>query len=860
MYQTDIPATQTTAREAPIAAAHAKGGPKCTHCGESCLGGKAVSGAENFCCLGCQTVYTLLTNGGLSQFYRLASTPGQRVGTTIAQHQWSYLDDEVLQQHLFDFADDRSAKITLHLPTIHCVACVWLLENLFRLQPAIGESRVNFSRREVSLTYDRTGIKLSEIAALLARLGYEPLLTLGEIDSTTKKNKAPWHKRQWLQVGLAGFGFGNIMLLSLPVYFGLDSLSGPWFGKLAGWLGLVLALPVVIYSAADFWRAAWHSLKQKVLTMDVPIALGLAAIYGQSVFEVATGRGAGYCDSLTGLIFFLLCGRIFQRVTFDRLAFDRDYKGFFPLSVLRKTAEGEESVAISQLALGNHLLIRNGELVPADARLITGTARIDYSFVTGESEPVDRKIGEALFAGGRQVGGTIEVETLKPVSESYLTSLWNNEVFQKQPGNDLHSLTNRYSHRFTAAIAVISISSALFWMFVDISLAMKAFTSVLIVACPCALALAAPLTLGTAQRWLAGRNVFVRNAQVIESMAALDTIVFDKTGTLTCPGEGFPAWHGTPLNESELRCILSVARHSTHPLARQLLGAINSDRLLEVISFCEAPGCGIEGRVGGKDICLGSAVWLKNRGASSNTLLPSSKPILKGSSIDVAIDGCHRGFFSLENLLRPEVDGLIRSLKGKCKLVLLSGDNSREEGRFQALLGKDARIEFHQSPFDKLRVIQELQASGRKVMMVGDGLNDAGALKQADVGVAVVEKIGIFSPASDIILDASRLPQIAEALAFSKRAAGVVRTGFLVSGLYNLVGVSIAAAGLLSPLVCAILMPLSSVTVVLYSIGMTRWLAQRTFKQISLEQKPNISPKINPTPHLSATAPSEGRK
>ena len=734
------------------------------------------------------------------------------------------------------------------------------MENLFRLQPAIGESRVNFSRREVSLTYDRTGIKLSEIAALLARLGYEPLLTLGEIDSTTKKNKAPWHKRQWLQVGLAGFGFGNIMLLSLPVYFGLDSLSGPWFGKLAGWLGLVLALPVVIYSAADFWRAAWHSLKQKVLTMDVPIALGLAAIYGQSVFEVATGRGAGYCDSLTGLIFFLLCGRIFQRVTFDRLAFDRDYKGFFPLSVLRKTAEGEESVAISQLALGNHLLIRNGELVPADARLITGTARIDYSFVTGESEPVDRKIGEALFAGGRQVGGTIEVETLKPVSESYLTSLWNNEVFQKQPGNDLHSLTNRYSHRFTAAIAVISISSALFWMFVDISLAMKAFTSVLIVACPCALALAAPLTLGTAQRWLAGRNVFVRNAQVIESMAALDTIVFDKTGTLTCPGQGFPAWHGTPLDESELRCILSVARHSTHPLARQLLGAINSDRLLEVISFCEAPGCGIEGRVGGKDICLGSAVWLKNRGASSNTLLPSSKPILKGSSIDVAIDGCHRGFFSLENLLRPEVDGLIRSLKGKCKLVLLSGDNSREEGRFQALLGKDARIEFHQSPFDKLRVIQELQASGRKVMMVGDGLNDAGALKQADVGVAVVEKIGIFSPASDIILDASRLPQIAEALAFSKRAAGVVRTGFLVSGLYNLVGVSIAAAGLLSPLVCAILMPLSSVTVVLYSIGMTRWLAQRTFKQISLEQKPNISPKINPTPHLSATAPSEGRK
>ncbi len=843
----------------PIEAEQSASVPKCTHCGEPCQVSKTSDRARNFCCLGCQTVYTLLTDGGLVQFYRLASTPGKRVGMTIAPQQWVYLDDELVQQQLFDFADERRAKITLHLPTIHCIACVWLLENLFRLQPAIGESRVNFSRREVSLTYDRAGIKLSEITALLASLGYEPLLTLGEIDSTAKKKTAPWHKRQWLQVGVAGFGFGNVMLLSLPVYLGLDSLSGPWFGRLAGWLGLALALPVVAYSAADFWKAAWRSFKQRVLTMDVPIALGLAAIYGQSIFEVASGRGAGYSDSLTGLIFFLLCGRIFQRVSFDRLAFDRDYKGFFPLSVLRKTPDGEETVAISQLALGNRLLIRNGELVPADARLITGAARIDYSFVTGESEPVARKIGEALFAGGRQVGGTIEVETLKPVSESYLTSLWNNEVFQKQPGNDFNSLTNRYSHRFTAAIAIISVSSSLFWMFVDPTVALKAFTSVLIVACPCALALAAPLTLGTAQRWLAGENVFLRNAQVVENMASLDTIVFDKTGTLTCPGEGFPVWHGSPLNEAEVRWLQSMARHSAHPLARQLLGTTNPDRLVDVISFNEAPGSGMEGRVGGKDIWMGSAAWLKSRRVPFDALLPGPLPIETGSTINVAIDGCHRGFFTLENLLRPEVDGLIRSLQGKYQLVLLSGDNTRDAGRFQELLGKDARVEFGKSPFDKLKVIQELQASGRTVMMVGDGLNDAGALKQAHVGVAVVEKIGVFSPASDIILDASRLPQLAESLAFSKRAAGVVRTGFMVSGLYNLVGMSIAAAGLLSPLVCAILMPLSSATIVLYSIGMTQWMAQRTFNQSILKHKKSVSPELNPAHHLSAIASNEGR-
>lgn len=204
-------------------------------------------------------------------------------------------------------------------------------------------------------------------------------------------------------------------------------------------------------------------------------------------------------------------------------------------------------------------------------------------------------------------------------------------------------------------------------------------------------------------------------------------------------------------------------------------------------------------------------------------------PLAGGSAVHVAIDGHYRGGFVLEGALRPEVDALIQRLRGSYQLVLLSGDNARDAERFRALLGKTARVEFNRSPHDKLNVIRELQSAGRKVMMVGDGLNDAGALRQAEVGVAVVEKVGTFSPASDVILDATQLPRLAEVLAFSRRAARVVRAGFVVSGLYNIVGVSIAAAGLLSPLVCAVLMPLSSVTVVLFAIGTTRWMARRTF-------------------------------
>jgi Cu+-exporting ATPase len=393
----------------------------------------------------------------------------------------------------------------------------------------------------------------------------------------------------------------------------------------------------------------------------------------------------------------------------------------------------------------------------------------------------------------------------------------------------------------------IALASALFWTLVDASVAVKAFTSVLIVACPCALALAAPLTLGTGQRWLAARNVFLRNAQLIERMSGVDTIVLDKTGTLTSPGAGTVNWLGLPLTKDEERWLYSMTRHSAHPLAVKIAELMRGASAESVQSFVETSGCGLEGRVGAREILMGSAAWLESRGtrrgsktqprnvADGQTAAAgaSHTNALRGSAVHVAIDGCMRGCFVLESALRPEVGALIERLRGHYQLVLLSGDNARDAQRFTSLFGGKARVEFNQSPFDKLSVIRELQTAGRTVMMVGDGLNDAGALKQADVGMAVVDRVGTFSPASDVILDATQLPRLAEVLAFSRRAARVVRTGFVVSGLYNLVGISIAAAGLLSPLVCAVLMPLSSVTVVLFAIGATRWMARRTFNEVS---------------------------
>ena len=675
---------------------------------------------------------------------------------------------------------------------------------------------MNFPRKEVAIAFTNREMPLSEVVALLASLGYEPELKFSDLDAAPRN---PAARRLWMQIGLAGFAFGNLMLLGIADYFGLDTFSGPTFRRISGVVSVVLALPVITYSAQDYWRAAWRGLRRKLLTIEVPIAAGLIAIFVQSSYEVWLGRGAGYFDSLCGLIFFLLCGKLFQQKTFDRLSFERDYKSFFPLAITRLLGSSEESAALSEVRAGDHLRIRHGELIPADARLVSGAACIDYSFVTGESEPVIKSAGDYLYAGGRQTGGAIKIETVKAVSQSYLTSLWNQDAFRKDKGETLESLTNLYSFRFTKIVVVIAVSAALFWVWSDAARAVKAFASVLIVACPCALALAAPFTLGTALRVLGRRGVFVKSPAVIEALAKVNTIVFDKTGTLTTASA--VAFEGTALSDDECRKIYSLARQSTHPLAVCVAEALSDVEFTEPVrSFVETAGAGIEGTVDEHDFQMGSAVWLHERGVKVD-----SRQAATGSLVHVAIDGNYRGCFALSGALRPETERLIRELGHNCELSLLSGDNEKESARFEKLFG--SHLHFHQRPLDKLDYIHGRQRAGRTVMMVGDGLNDAGALQQSDVGVAVVERVGAFSPASDIILSATMVPQLDTVLRFSKRAVRIVKLSFLLSSFYNVIGLSIAAMGLLSPVVCAILMPVSSISVVAFACGATAWAGRK---------------------------------
>jgi Cu+-exporting ATPase len=800
--------------------------PACFHCGTACGPRVYRSGENAFCCQGCQIVFELLRENGLGEFYRLSETAGVRVRTPATESQFRFLDEPAVRERLVDFSDARITRVTFHAPAIHCIACVWLLENLFRLKPGIGRSQVHFPRKEVTVAFDTARVKLSDVVTLLASLGYEPELKLSALESKPRRQAA---RRLWIQLGLAGFAFGNIMLFSISDYLGLDAFAGPGFRQLTGGLSLLLALPVVTYSMLDYWRAARTSLRQRRLNIDVPIAVGVLAIFAQSTADVLLGRGNGYFDSLCGLIFFLLCGKLFQQKTYDRLAFDRDYKSFFPLSVTRKQDQSEQAVSLSKLAIGDRLVIRHGELIPADARLTNGRALIDYSFVTGESEPVAKEQDCYLYAGGRQLGGAIEVETVKAVSHSYLASLWDQDAFRKEKGGDLNQLTNAYSRRFTKLVIAVACGAAAYWAWANPALSLKAFTSVLIVACPCALALAAPFTLGSAQRVLARRHVFLKNPSVLEALAKVNAIVFDKTGTLTSVGAGQVAWHGEPLMEIEALRLGSLARHSAHPLAVRISDAIAPDRSdAPVRSFVETAGCGMAGSVAGREILMGTAVWLDSRGVRV-PVGAASPSALPGSVVHVAIGGKYRGCFTLSSAVRPETERLIAQLSNEYELALLTGDNEKERATFNQMFGSAARVHFHQNPLNKLEFIRDRQRAGRTVLMAGDGLNDAGALKQSDVGVAVVETISAFSPASNVILTGAMVPRLGNILRYARQSVRIVQTAFLLSAIYNLAGISIAAAGKLSPIVCAVLMPLSSVSVVALACGATTWLG-RTLK------------------------------
>lgn len=792
--------------------------PQCYHCGTACTGPLIEEADRSFCCEGCYTVYSLLSENDLQAFYALNDHPGAQAKRG-ASDTYALLDDPKVAAGFLDFSGEEQARVTFFAPTIHCSSCIWLLEQLHRIQPGILESRVDFPRKEVFLAFNPQVLSLRQVAELIHQLGYPPDLSMGSLKE--KKEKPKTNRRLLLQLGIAGFCFGNIMLLSLPEYFSLDFDSAQ-FGRMFSFLNLALAIPVVGFSAIDYFRSALKGLGQKHINMDVPISIGITVVFLRSVVEILMDTGPGYMDSLAGLVFFLLIGRIFQDKTYSLLSFDRDYTSYFPLSVSRLKGTEVETVAVADLEQGDRIRVRNGELIPADGVLIEGEGAIDYSFVTGESEPEIKRSGAIIYAGGRQKGAAIEVEVTREVERSYLTRLWNHEAFRKKDRSEISRLSDRVSKWFTLIVLAIATVAGIFWLIYDASLALHVTSAVLIIACPCALALATPFSLGHALRVFGRNRLYLKGAEVVESLAEVDTLVFDKTGTLTESGNAKVIWSGTPLTGEEETILSGLFAQSTHPMSQAIhrfLGEVQAP----VAQFEEQKGLGWTGTVGEMQVKAGSQLFVQGVDAATDAT---------GSRVYIQLNGQFRGCFQLEHPLREGLTDLTQELAQTYELYLLSGDTDKDADRLTQLLPGIQEMHFQQGPEDKLTFIQGLQERGKKVLMMGDGLNDSGALKQADVGISLTEDISAFTPASDGILGAEAFAKFGDLIQFSKTAMKVIRWSFGLSLIYNVIGMSFAVTGTLSPLVAAILMPASSISVVAFTTLLVNGLAKRKLARL----------------------------
>jgi Cu+-exporting ATPase len=784
----------------------------CAHCGDECTQNDILWEDKHFCCSGCQTVYELLDQNNLCNYYELDTQPGIKVRPSISE-QYSYLDDEDIVDRIIRFKNEDTIHVSFHIPTIHCSSCIYLLENLQKLVPGVIQARVHFVRKEIQISYHPTEVTLRKIVEMMHTIGYPPHISLENITGNKKERK---DYTLLYQLGIAGFCSGNIMLLSFPEYLGIDQIAEGAIYHFLGYINLLLALPVVLFSAKDYFISAFTGLRHQVLNLDVPISIGISSVFLRSTYEVVAQIGPGYFDSLTGLIFFLLIGKWYQQRVYQHFSYERDYLAYFPVAIQIKEDNGFKSIPVTDIQPGQVMRIRNEEIIPADSILISGDAFIDYSFVTGESHPVRVKTGDVIYAGGKQKGTAIEALVNKSVSNSYLVQLWNHEVFKKDNNAYLASFILTFSKYFTIGTLIIAFTTLGIWWYIDPTRALYPFTSVLLIACPCAMALTMPFGLSNGLRWLSKAGFYLKNSDTIEQVSTVDTIVFDKTGTLTDHHTSDLEWNGN-LSEEEKIYVYTLTRQSTHPLSQQITQQLAQAMTFKLESYQEIQGKGIEGQIAHHRIQIGSAAWLAPNTTNNNE-----------TRVYVTIDNTLKGYFSFAPSYRPEVLEMVANLTKSYEVHLLSGDTDKEKDFLSAYITEE-NMHFQCTPQDKLDKMMALKAAGKRVLMLGDGLNDAGALKAAQVGIAVTDDTAYFTPASDGILEGKQLRRLQQFMEYSKHVISVIKSTLILSLLYNVIGLSFATQGLLKPIVAAILMPVSSVFVVVFVVVLTNWKHRRIF-------------------------------
>ena len=754
----------------------------CVHCGNECDASPFLFNQLPFCCNGCIQAYQLI-------HYAISCAPEENTQPLLfkTKANWEELNLTELRKQFIQYEDKQRVVVVFRLPQVHCASCVYVLEHLNRLNPKIQSTTVNFSEKTIRAVLD-ADLPLSEFAATLDLVGYAPSL-LKEIEEDHVNKNHRKHRIKALVI--SGFCFGNIMLFSLPEYFNLSIQSDTSFVQFFRWAALIFSLPVFFYGSREFYRNAWAGIRVKYMHIDVPLVLSLFVAYGRSLYEVFSESGSGYFDSYTGIVFFMLVGRQFQEVKTDRLGLFTNFKSFFPISVKRKREGKLETIALTEIKPNDEIQIHTEEIIPFDGQLLSIDTSLDYSFVTGESHWVEVLQNEMVFSGARNMGPTILLRVEKTIDQSQLGSMWNNQAKQNESIEKL-SFTHRVAKWFTLILILLSVTAFLYWIPTSSQRAFQALTTALIVACPCALLLSHTFATGNASRIVSELGIWVKNGFVWDQLAKIRQIYFDKTGTLTNTQTPQVNWFGKELGQIENQIISTLCSQSIHPVSQVIYNYLNIHDILFMEEIKEMPGQGIVGRFQDETYELkksehGTGFYKNNR------LL---------------------GEFHITFALRDGIKESLKALEMHYQLGMLTGDNNKDQQRISHLFPNSAALHYAVTPIEKQALIMEANQENATAYF-GDGLNDTGALIEAAVGFSVRDAHERYTPAADILFPGNQMYRVHQFFAFSKRVKQVIQLSFIFSLVYNFIGLSFALTGTLSPLIAAILMPVSTITIIL---------------------------------------------
>lgn len=781
---------------------------------------------QPMCCHGCQAVAQAIVAGGFETYYQQRSEFVSAAALPRTRDELLAYDEPIFLAQQTRGLPNGDQELVLLLDGLRCAACVWLNEQAVRRLPGVTAFHINRMTERATLQFKPGVTPLSQVLSAIESIGYRAWPFNRERAQQLEKNQQQQLLRQWF---VAGVAMMQVMMFAAPWYFAAPGDVEPAWEIVLRWASLLLTIPVMLYSAAPIFSGAWRDLSNRGIGMDVPVALALAAAFAASVWATLTQQGAVYFDSITMFVFLLLSARYLEGWLRRRA-----WQGLshalraVPQQMTRLQQEGEETVSVHAVAVGDRVRLKPGETLALDVRLLSASAELDLSLLTGETLPVLKKTGDTLPAGALNLSAGIEAQVLHGHADSFISSL---ERLIERAGRDrprLQQVADRVAAWFLSALLVLTAAVALAWWFVDPTRALPIAIAVLVVSCPCALSLATPAALAAASATLARRGLLITRANTLEKMARLTDLAFDKTGTLT---EARPRLRSVQVcapsfdSETVLAMAAALEQHTQHPYAQAFLHAAEKQFLtLPVVSQSEVHiGAGVQGVIHGSCYRLGKREFLQAALGLSAPSATEPLPALPQAQVWLANASEIVATFTFELPLRPGTARAVQALHTQgLTLHVLSGDNhAAAQAIGQTLQIADAQGDL--LPEQKLQQVRAWQSQGRVVAMLGDGINDAPVLAGADVSIALGDGTELAQISADAVLMTPHFEVLVHALKVARQTLAVMRQNLAWAALYNALAIPAAALGYVSPLVAAIGMSLSSLLVVLNAMRL-QWL------------------------------------